>query len=124
MSLINITLSSKKLDEISKQLTSLTQKVNIMSATQEQLAAELQALASQQALDSANLTEALNELSGFPAQVAALQASVDKLTAELAAAGTASISPALVDAINAVVSGMVPVTAASAQLAAIVPNPV
>jgi len=95
-----------------------------MSATQEQLAAELQALASQQALDSANLTEALNELSGFPAQVAALQASVDKLTAELAAAGTASISPALVDAINAVVSGMVPVTAASAQLAAIVPNPV
>ena len=124
MSLINIALSSKKLDEISKQLTSLTQKVNVMSATQEQLAAELQALASQQALDSANLTEALNELSGFPAQVAALQASVDKLTAELAAAGTASISPALVDAINAVVSGMVPVTAASAQLAAIVPNPV
>ena len=95
-----------------------------MSVTQDQMAAELQALAAQQAVDSANLAEALAELSGFPAQVSALQASVDTLTAELAAAGAGTISPALADAINAVVSGMVPVSAASAQLAAIVPNPV
>jgi len=39
-------------------------------------------------------------------------------------AGNNAPPKAVADAINAVVAGMVPVTAASAQLAAIVPNPV
>lgn len=48
MSLITINVSSnEKLDEISNQLTLLTNRINIMSATQDQLAADLQALAAQ-----------------------------------------------------------------------------
>ncbi len=117
-------VTAEQFQQLQDSINTLTQKVNIIMATQDEAAVQLTALAAQAAIDSANLTEALAELSGFPAQVATLQASVDTLTAELAAAGVGAVSPALQAAIDAVVSSVAPVTASAAQLAAIVPNPV
>jgi hypothetical protein len=70
-----------------------------------------------------NLAEALNELTGFPATVSALQASVDALTAELAAATPGTVSQALLDAATGVSTALVAVQESAANLANIVPNP-
>jgi phage-related protein len=117
-------LASDQFKSLQESINQLTQKVNTIMSAQDDAAVQLNAIAAQAAIDSANLTEALAELSGFPGQVTTLQASVDALTAELAAAGAGSVSPALQAAIDAVVSSVAPVTASAAQLAAIVPNPV
>ena len=105
-------------------INQLIEKVNIIMSAQDDAAAALQTVSTELAAVQANQAEAFAELQNHTSQVKALQASIDTLTAELAAAGAGSVTPALQAAIDAVVNAVPAVVTSSAALAAIVPNPV
>ena len=105
-------------------INQLIEKVNIIMSAQDVAQLALESVSTQLAAVQANQAEAFAELQNHTTQVAALQASVDSLTAQLAAAGAGSVSPALQAAIDAVVNAVPAVVTSSAALAAIVPNPV
>ena len=117
-------VTAEQFKQLQDSINTLTQKVNIIMSAQDVAQLALEAVSSQLAAVQANQAEAFSELQNHTTQVAALQASIDTLTAELAAAGAGSVTPALQAAIDAVVNAVPAVVSSSAALAAIVPNPV
>lgn len=100
-------------------------------ATQEELAAQLQAQSDANAATAARLTEALAELSGLPAQVTVLQTANTEQTAMIAELQAqidalvnsgAGVSPALQAAVDAIAASNAAIASQAAALADIVPN--
>ena len=117
-------VTAEQFKQLQDSINTLTEKVNIIMSAQDVAQLALESVSSQLAAVQANQAEAFSELQNHTTQVAALQASIDTLTAELAAAGAGSVTPALQAAIDAVVNAVPAVVSSSAALAAIVPNPV
>ncbi len=117
-------VTAEQFKQLQDSINTLTEKVNIIMSAQDVAQLALETVSSQLAAVQANQAEAFSELQNHTTQVAALQASIDTLTAELAAAGAGSVTPALQAAIDAVVNAVPAVVSSSAALAAIVPNPV
>ena len=117
-------VTAEQFKQLQDSINTLTEKVNIIMSAQDVAQLALETVSSQLAAVQANQAEAFSELQNHTTQVAALQASVDSLTAQLAAAGAGSVTPALQAAIDAVVNAVPAVVSSSAALAAIVPNPV
>ena len=117
-------LASDQFKSLQDSINQLTQKVNEIMSAQDVAQLALESVSTQLAAVQANQAEAFAELQNHTTQVTALQASIDTLTAELAAAGAGSVTPALQAAIDAVVNAVPAVVTSSAALAAIVPNPV
>ena len=126
-----------KIDLSAVSIATLTAKISkaiipqievIMSITQEEIAAQLLAMADQQAMASAALSEAIGELSTLPDQIVAQSANIDALNAEIKtlqdqiAAGTppAVLSPALLAAFDAVVAGQPAINDMATKLANVV----
>lgn len=110
-------------------LNQLNQKVTIMSATVDQIQADLAAAAANNAATLAALQEGLVELAGVPAQLteavvaqSSLQAQVTQLQADLAASGT-PIPQSLIDAAAQAKLGSETILAAAQSIANIVSNP-
>jgi len=117
-------LASDQFKALQDSINQLIEKVNKIMSDQDVAQLALESVSTQLAAVQANQAEAFSELQNHTTQVATLQASVDSLTAQLAAAGAGSVSPALQAAIDAVVNSVPAVVSSSAALAAIVPNPV
>lgn len=117
-------VTAEQFKQLQDSINTLTEKVNIIMSAQDVAQLALETVSSQLAAVQANQAEAFSELQNHTTQVAALQASIDTLTAELVAAGAGSVTPALQAAIDAVVNAVPAVVSSSAALAAIVPNPV
>jgi len=117
-------VTAEQFKQLQDSINTLTEKVNIIMSAQDVAQLALETVSSQLSAVQANQAEAFSELQNHTTQVAALQASIDTLTAELAAAGAGSVTPALQAAIDAVVNAVPAVVSSSAALAAIVPNPV
>ena len=117
-------VTAEQFKQLQDSINTLTQKVNIIMSAQDVAQLALETVSAQLAAVQANQAEAFTELQNHTTQVAALQASIDTLTAELVAAGAGSVTPALQAAIDAVVNAVPAVVSSSAALAAIVPNPV
>jgi chromosome segregation ATPase len=124
-------VTAEQFKQLQDSILQLTEKVIIMSITQEALTAQLTQLQADQAAAAAAQAEALAELSNLPAQlttaadsITTLTAQVADLQAQIAAGGSVVVSQALIDAVAAATAGQVTISAAATQLANIVPNPV
>jgi chromosome segregation ATPase len=124
-------VTAEQFKQLQDSINTLTEKVIIMSVTQEELTAQLTALKASQDATAVKQAEALAELSGIPAQLTSASASIATLTAEVAAlqaqiatGQTPVISQALIDAVAGATAGQATIDAAATQLANIVPNPV